>query len=119
MESAEGVFEYHEKVRFMFKGALSIFFAIIVIVPGAFADQVSLSNGDRLSGSIVSSNRESMMMKTEFLGDVTIQWDAIEEITSEEQLFLPWLPALHPAQGRGPLAGALLPLGNGMFCKVI
>lgn len=72
----------------MFKGALSIFFAIFVAVAGAFADQVSLRNGDRLSGSIMSSNREIMTMKTEYLGDVTIQWDAIEEITSEEQLFV-------------------------------
>ena len=81
-------FKNHEKVRFMFKGALSIFFSIFVAVAGAFADQVRLSNGDRLSGSIVSSIRDSMTMKTEFLGDVTIQWNAIEEITSDEQLFV-------------------------------
>ena len=72
----------------MFRQLMIASFAAFVMISHASADQVSLRNGDRLSGSIVKSDRESMTMKTEFLGSVTIQWDAVEEITSEEQLFV-------------------------------
>jgi hypothetical protein len=52
------------------------------------ADQVTLENGDRVSGNIVKSDRSTMTMKTDFLGEVTIQWDAIGEIISEQELFV-------------------------------
>ena len=54
----------------------------------AKADQVTLENGDRLSGNIVKSDRHTMTMMTEFLGEVTIQWDAIGEIISDQELFV-------------------------------
>ena len=52
------------------------------------ADQVTLENGDRVSGNIVKSDRSTMTMKTEFLGEVTVQWDAIREIISDQELFV-------------------------------
>ncbi len=52
------------------------------------ADQVTVENGDRVSGNIVKSDRNSMTMKTEFFGEVTIPWDAIGEIISDQELFV-------------------------------
>jgi putative salt-induced outer membrane protein YdiY len=52
------------------------------------ADQVTVENGDRVSGNIVKSDRNSMTMKTEFFGEVTIPWDAIGEIVSDQELFV-------------------------------
>ncbi len=52
------------------------------------ADQVTVENGDRVSGNIVKSDRNSMTMKTEFFGEVTIPWDAIREIISDQELFV-------------------------------
>ena len=72
----------------MLSRLFSVLLAVCAVFSCASADQVSLRNGDRLSGRIVKSDRESMTMKTEFLGDVTIQWAAIEEITSDQQLFV-------------------------------
>lgn len=54
----------------------------------AVADQVTLKNGDRLSGGIVSGDGKTLLLKTEFAGDVTIQWDAIVGIESTEHLNL-------------------------------
>jgi putative salt-induced outer membrane protein YdiY len=51
-----------------------------------FADQVVLKNGDRLTGSITKSDDKTLSIKTEFAGDVTIQWPAIQEISSTEPL---------------------------------
>lgn len=53
---------------------------------GAAADQVTLKNGDRLSGTIVSGDEKNLLLKTEFVGDVTIQWDAITAIDSSQNL---------------------------------
>ena len=47
----------------------------------AFADQVILKNGDRLSGTIIKSDNENLTMKSEFAGEVKIQWAAVEQLT--------------------------------------
>jgi putative salt-induced outer membrane protein len=51
-----------------------------------FADQVVLKNGDRLTGTITKSDEETLLIKTEFAGDVEVQWPAIREINSTEPL---------------------------------
>lgn len=51
-----------------------------------FADQVVLKNGDRLTGTITKSDDKVLLIKTEFAGDVTVQWPAIQEITSTQPL---------------------------------
>ncbi len=53
-----------------------------------FADQVTLKNGDRLTGSIEKSDEKSLVIKTEFAGEVTVQWPAIQEIKSEQPLHI-------------------------------
>src|ERR1700747_710676 len=52
------------------------------------ADQVTLKNGDRLSGVIVKSDDDAktLLIKTELAGDVTIKWDAITAIMSTQPL---------------------------------
>src|ERR1700722_12875621 len=51
-----------------------------------FADQISLKNGDRLTGAIVKSDAKTLVLKTEAAGDVTLQWSAIDTITSTQPL---------------------------------
>jgi putative salt-induced outer membrane protein len=64
--------------------------AIFLMAAGvaAQADQVNLKNGDRLTGSIVSSDGKTLLIKTEFAGEVTLQWGAITEIESSDKLNL-------------------------------
>ncbi len=52
------------------------------------ADLIFLTNGDQLTGTITQSDREWFRMRTQFLGDVKIQWTAIEEITAEQILYV-------------------------------
>ena len=51
-----------------------------------FADQIVLKNGDRLTGSIEKSDDKTLLIKTEFAGEVTVQWSAVQEITSTQKL---------------------------------
>ena len=66
-------------------GVVLILFATI-FGANALADQIVLKNGDRLTGTIVKSNATSLVIKTEFAGDVTVQWPAIDSITSTQPL---------------------------------
>jgi len=59
----------------------------IFLFPAAlFADQIVLKNGDRLTGNIEKSDAKTLVIKTEFAGEVTVQWPAIQEITSSAPL---------------------------------
>jgi hypothetical protein len=55
-----------------------------------FADQLTLKNGDRLSGTIVKSDDDAktLLIKTDLAGDVTVKWDAITAIVSSQPLHI-------------------------------
>ncbi len=51
-----------------------------------FADQVTLKNGDRLTGTVVKSDGKTLVLHTDAAGDVTLQFDAIQEIKTDAEL---------------------------------
>jgi putative salt-induced outer membrane protein YdiY len=61
-------------------------FSLLLVAFGARADQVILKNGDRLTGKIVTGDGKTLLLKSEFAGDVTIQWDAITDIESSDNI---------------------------------
>lgn len=77
---------------------LSLIFGVVLCLLGvsARADQVILKNGDRLTGIIVKSDTKGddkaktavLVIKTEFAGDVAVQWDAVTSIVAGEPLHL-------------------------------
>ena len=58
----------------------------LAFASAAFADQITLKNGDRLTGTIVKSDGKTLVLHTEFAGDITLQFGAITQITSEKEL---------------------------------
>ncbi|MGA7925457.1 MAG: DUF481 domain-containing protein [Candidatus Sulfotelmatobacter sp.] len=65
------------------------FVALIVflgLASAAFADQITLKNGDHLTGTIVKSDGKTLVLHTEFAGDVTVQFAAITQITTDKAL---------------------------------
>lgn len=59
---------------------------IVVACSSLFADQITLKNGDRLTGTIEKSDDKSLVIKTEFAGEVTVDWSAIQDVKSEQPL---------------------------------
>ena len=59
---------------------------LILLAMPALADQVVLKNGDRLTGSITKSDGKQLVIKTDYAGDVTVKFDAIQSITSAGDL---------------------------------
>ena len=60
--------------------------AFIGLSSAGFADQITLKNGDHLTGTVVKSDGKTLVLHTEFAGDVTIQFAAITQITTEKKL---------------------------------
>jgi small nuclear ribonucleoprotein (snRNP)-like protein len=52
------------------------------------ADQVTLSNGDRLTGEIVKSDGKTLTLKTESAGTVEIKWSAIKAMSSDKPVYV-------------------------------
>lgn len=59
---------------------------VLVLSSSALADQVVLKNGDRLTGTVVKSDGKTLVLHTDGGGDITLKFDAIQEIKTDEQL---------------------------------
>jgi hypothetical protein len=59
---------------------------LALLSPRLFADELTLKNGDRLTGTIERSDTKTLVIKTEFAGEISIQWSAIDKISSSQPL---------------------------------
>ena len=50
------------------------------------ADQVTLKNGDRFTGTVVKSDGKALVLHTDAAGDVTLKLDAIQDIKTDAEL---------------------------------
>jgi putative salt-induced outer membrane protein len=53
-----------------------------------WADQVTMTNGDRLSGTIMKLDDASLVLKTDYAGEVKLDWSAVQGIQSTQPLHL-------------------------------
>ena len=67
-------------------GKKSVVAILVLFAIPMFADQVVLKNGDRLTGSISKSDGKTLVIKTDYAGDVTVKFDAIQSLTSTGDL---------------------------------
>lgn len=75
----------------MFRSALSsitLCFVCLGLGLTALADEVRLKNGDRLTGTVVKSDGKSLTLKTEFAGTVNIVWEAVDQVTTSQPVYL-------------------------------
>jgi putative salt-induced outer membrane protein YdiY len=50
------------------------------------ADQISLKNGDRITGKIVKSDAKTLVLKTDYAGEVSIDRSQVVSLTTEDPL---------------------------------
>jgi putative salt-induced outer membrane protein len=65
-----------------------VFILFLAIAPGVLADQITLKNGDHLSGKIVKSDGKTLVLHTDAAGDVTINFSAITHIATDQELHI-------------------------------
>lgn len=62
--------------------------AILFSSSFSFADQVTLANGDRITGTIKSSDGSTLVIKTDYAGELTLKWSAVKTVTSDDPLYV-------------------------------
>jgi len=71
------------------------------------ADQVTLKNGDRLTGTIAKMDGKKLTFKSDLAGDVTIDWDKVTELESKGSMYV-------GLKGGQVVAGALTLTSSGV-----
>jgi putative salt-induced outer membrane protein YdiY len=67
---------------------LAYLFAIFVLVSAVKADTISLKNGDHLTGTIGDSDGKTLTIKTDYAGEVKVQWSAIEKVVAAKPVYV-------------------------------
>ncbi len=60
--------------------------ALFAVSTTLFADQVTLKNGDRLTGTVVKSDGKTLILHTDAAGDIELKFDSIQEIKTDAEL---------------------------------
>ena len=56
---------------------------VIFSLPLAYADQIVLANGDRLTGELVSKGEDTLKFRTEYAGEINVRWKDVVSITTD------------------------------------
>jgi len=85
---------------------MSLRLVLCLILAGGLlpADQISLKNGDRITGKIVRSDPKSLVLKTDYAGEVTIDRAQVVSVSSDEPL--------HVQLKDRTVVGAVAPAGD-------
>ena len=67
---------------------LAVALAAAAFAADCAADQVALKNGDRLTGSVISSDVKSLVFKSEYAGVVTVPWEAVIGLDSTSDVYV-------------------------------
>ncbi|MBU0602688.1 MAG: DUF481 domain-containing protein [Gammaproteobacteria bacterium] len=62
---------------------LCLFLPALTLAPASHADEVLLVNGDRLTGRIVSKAGNTLIIKTEYAGKVSVRWDQVKGVSTK------------------------------------
>lgn len=65
---------------------LVVLLVCVGLVSAAMADQITLKNGDHLTGTVVKSDGKALVLHTDYAGDITVQFAAITNLTTEKPL---------------------------------
>jgi putative salt-induced outer membrane protein YdiY len=67
---------------------LAIFAGALAMASVTTADTVALKNGDRLTGTVQVSDGKDVTLKTDFAGEIKIQWSAVLELKTDKPIYV-------------------------------
>jgi putative salt-induced outer membrane protein len=70
------------------KRLLSCTVLLLVLAAHGLADQITLKNGDRVTGKIVKTDGGKLIVTTDLLGDVSVDLAAVTNITTDQPLYV-------------------------------
>jgi putative salt-induced outer membrane protein YdiY len=89
---------------------------LLLSFPALAADQVVLTNGDVISGSIVKKDGDKLTIKSQFMGEVTMPWSAVKSIRSDADLSVV-LPSGETVKGKLSTTGDQMQIAAGPETK--
>ena len=89
---------------------------LLLSFPALAADQVVLTNGDIISGSIVKKDGDKLTIKSQFMGEVTMPWSAVKSIRSDADLSVV-LPSGETVKGKLSTTGDQMQIAAGPETK--
>lgn len=60
--------------------------AIFLFASAGFADQITMKDGDRITGDIVKKDGDTVTVKSKNFGTVTLKWDDVAAVKSDEPI---------------------------------
>ena len=69
---------------------MRIFCALLILMASQFAaaDQFQMKNGDRITGAIQKSDGKTVILKTDYAGEITISLDSVTQFSSDQKVFV-------------------------------
>jgi len=67
---------------------IAAFAACLVFAAAVGADTVVLKNGDHLTGVVEASDGKNLTLKTDYAGELKLQWAAVKELVTEKPLYV-------------------------------
>jgi putative salt-induced outer membrane protein YdiY len=66
----------------------SAFVVLLCCCLSAVAEQITLKNGDRVTGTIVNMTDKKLTVKTDYAGPIEINWDAVAQFSSDKPMVI-------------------------------
>src|SRR5947209_18565290 len=65
-------------------------YALLIVATAStlLADQVTLKNGDRLTGAVAKMDGTKLTFKTELASEVSIDWSNVTDLTSKAKVYV-------------------------------
>lgn len=63
-------------------------FLILLLSGQAFADQLTLKNGDRITGKIVKTDGDKLVVNTDLLGNVSVVLADVSNVTTDQPIYV-------------------------------
>jgi putative salt-induced outer membrane protein YdiY len=89
-----------------------------LVAASLFGDQVTLKNGDRITGKIVKKTGDSLSIKTELMGEVTVKWANVTAVTTDAAVVVVAGEG-EPLKGRLATSGADLQVAGAAETKAV
>ena len=72
----------------MLRFIISILLLLPLVGAAVNAEQISLKNGDHLTGTLVSMDGKKLVLETTYAGDLSIDSDSVEQFTSDQPVVI-------------------------------
>jgi putative salt-induced outer membrane protein YdiY len=63
---------------------LALFFPALMLSAPGHADEIELTNGDRITGRIVSKAGNELVVRTDYAGELRLRWDLVKSLRTSE-----------------------------------